>query len=108
MTNTMIILMESIKLMESGVIKGTGQKFKTDDGKVYEMPEPIHTFQKWKSLGYKVKAGSKCIAQFPIWSYTKKKNKDMSEEEAQEKGYCYMKTASFFKSDQVEKMEEKA
>lgn len=105
MTNAMIILLESVKLMEAGILKSTGEKFKTDDGKEFELPEPIHTYQAWKSIGYRVKKGEKAIAQFPIWKYTKKKDKDMSEEEAQDNGFCFMKTASWFKYSQVEKIE---
>ena len=36
--------------------------------------------------------------------YTYGDTKDMSEEEAQESGYCFMKLSSFFKADQVEKI----
>lgn len=110
MNNATIIFMERVKLMESGVIKGTGEKtiIEEPDGtkKEYEVPEQIHTYQKWKSLGYQVKKGQKAIAQFPIWKYTKKKDDKMSEEEAQDKGYCFMKVSSWFKFDQVEKVEE--
>lgn len=106
MNNSMIILLESVKLMDSGVIKGTGEKIIVEEAdgtkKEYEVPEQIHTFQRWKSMGYSVKKGQKAIARFPIWKYTKGKTKEMSEEEAQEHGYCFMKVASFFKSDQVE------
>lgn len=56
MTNAMIILMESIKLMESGVLKGTGEKIVVEDAegnkKELEVPEVIHTYAHWKSLGY--------------------------------------------------------
>lgn len=104
MTNSMIILLESVKLMESGQIGGSGVKGLTPGGKEIELPEPIHTYQYWKSIGYQVKKGSKAIAQFPIWKYTSKKTENMTEEEAQEAGnsYCFMKLSSFFKRDQVE------
>lgn len=108
MTNRMIILLESIKLMEVGILSTTGQKIVVTDAsgekKELEVPEEIHTYQRWKSLGYQVKRGQKAIVQFPIWKYTSRKTKDMSEEEAQESGYCFMKLSSFFKSDQVEKI----
>ena len=108
MTNTMIILMESIKLMESGVLKGTGEKIVIEDSegnkKELQVPEVIHTYAHWKSLGYQVKKGQKAIAQFPIWKYTSKKSKNMTEEEAQEKGYCFLKQSSFFKQEQVEQL----
>lgn len=111
MTNAMIVLLESVKLMEQGVLKPTGQKViveMADGNKEYDVPEPIHTYQTWKSLGYQVKKGEKAVAQFPIWKYTKKKSKDMSEDEAQENGYCFMKLSSWFKAEQVQKMEARA
>lgn len=108
MTNKMIILLESIKLMGEGILEGTGEKVVVDmsDGtkKEYDIPEVIHTYQHWKSIGYKVKHGEHAIAKFPIWKYTKKKNKDMTEEEAQENGYCFMKESAWFKSSQVEEV----
>ena len=106
MTNAMIILLESVKLMEDGVIEKsiTGDKVLTPDGKEVDMPEPIHTFQAWKSLGYKVKAGEHAIAKFPIWKYTSKKVEDENGEEIN-KDKMIMKTACFFKKSQVEKVE---
>ena len=62
----------------------------------------IHTYAHWKSLGFQVRKGEKAIAKFPIWKYTKKKKKDMTEEEAQSKGYCFMKNSSWFSNKQVE------
>lgn len=109
MSNAMIILLESVKLMEEGIIGCTGEKMTIEDqnGKrEIDMPESIHTYQRWKSLGYQVKKGQKAKAQFPIWKYTSKKDKEMSEEEAQANGYCFLKTASFFTKEQVEKIKE--
>jgi len=110
MTNAMIIMIESVKLMEDGVIKGSGIKGKTSDGKIVELPEVIHTYAVWKSLGYQVKKGEKAVAQFPIWKYVKGKKTDESEEVDGEKnnGYCRMVTASFFTKEQVEKIKEEA
>lgn len=54
MTNAQIILNESIRLMNDGILKGSGQyaEIETDNGKMtIELPEPIHTFQGWKDLG---------------------------------------------------------
>lgn len=117
MTNAMIIFMERVRLMDEGVIAGTGHKtvIEEADGtkKEYELPEEIHTYQKWKSLGYQVKRGSKAVAQFPIWKFIggMKNNKeeevreDVDVDKNENKGYCHMKLASFFSSQQVEKME---
>ena len=59
-------------------------------------------------MGYQVKKGEKSNIKFTIWKYTKGKKKDMTEEEAQQKGYCFMKLSAFFTDEQVEKIEGKA
>lgn len=109
MTNAMIIMIESVKLMEEGIIKGSGIIGKTIDNKEIELPEELHTYQSWKSLGYQVKKGSKAVAQFPIWKYMSKKKKEAEEaeptEEQVEKGYCRMVKASFFTREQVEEIQ---
>lgn len=88
MTNNAIILGQLVLLIA--------------DNKISE-EEEIHTYAHWKSLGYQVKKGQKAVAQFPIWKYTnKKKAEEVSEEEAQARGYCFMKMSSFFSTKQVE------
>ena len=113
MTNATIILNESVQLMNDGILAGTG-KFVTienaDGTKTQvEMPEQIHTFQMWKTLGYKVKKGEKAIAKFPIWKYT---SKEKAEEEKTGNPIedapitnMFMKVSAFFKASQVEKIE---
>lgn len=75
----------------------------TVDGQ--EMPEPIHTFQKWKSLGYSVKKGEKSDIKFPIWKHTSKKSIDDNNEEKEETS-MFMKMSAFFRFSQVEKIKE--
>ena len=113
MTNAMIILGESIRLMEQGVLEGTGEMVtvKYDDGHTeeVEVPEPIHTYQAWKTLGYQVRKGEKAIAKFTIWKYTEKKAKEDTPEIAVKEGdtinsKMFMKMAAFFKMSQVEKI----
>lgn len=87
MTNAMIILGQTSMLIHDGVI---GE----DD--------VIHTYARWKALGYQVKKGEKAITKFPVWKYTNKKAKEMDEEEAQASGYCFMKVSAFFSNKQVE------
>lgn len=101
MTNAQIVQIESFKLMEAGILKGSGVYGQTLDGKTVELPEEIHTYQSWKALGYQVQRGQKAIAQFPIWKYVrgKKNDEDVSE------GYCRMVNASFFKKSQVQEVE---
>ena len=109
MTNAMIILNESVRLMEEGVLKGTGRfvEIENEDGttRKLEMPEPIHTFQKCKELGYSVKKGEKSSIKFPIWKYTCKKVEN-EDGENEDKTNMFMKVASFFTFAQVEKMAE--
>jgi tRNA splicing endonuclease len=112
MTNAQIIFLESIKLMEQGIIESTDETVKVKrerDGVEVEeelgMPEPIHTYASWKSLGYQVRKGEKAIAQFPIWKMTAShKDKETDEEKD---GFMMMKMSSFFKFSQVDKIEVK-
>ena len=112
MTNAQIILNESIKLMEAGVLKGTGKratmKFADGSEKEVEMPEAIHTFNGWKQLGYAVKKGEKSVIKFAIWKYTEK---EKAEEEKTGNPLedapitnMFMKLSAFFRFDQVEKI----
>lgn len=96
MTNAEIIYRTSMELVKEGVLK-------TITISEQEMPEPIHTFQKWKSLGYSVKKGEKSDIKFPIWKYTSKKKDDESDEED---GSMFMKMSAFFRFSQVEKIKE--
>lgn len=108
MTNEMIVLLESVKLMEKGIIKGTGDFITTDDGRQLEIPEEIHTFQAWKAKGFFVKKGEKAVASFSVWKYiTGKKKGEEAEAESTENeetngGYCRMKLSHFFTRNQVE------
>ena len=109
MTNEKIILHASMELMEQGIIKGSGEFFQTtipdEEGnmveKTIEMPEPIHTFQKWKELGYSVMKGQKAKASFMIWKYSSKTKEDENGEEIED-SRMFMKKAFFFTFDQVE------
>jgi hypothetical protein len=104
MTNAQIVLMESIKLMEDGVIKGTGQfiEVENDNGekKMLELPEAIHTFASWKARGRQVKKGEHAIAQIVIWKQGKGKKDEKTGEE--ENGRMFMKKAFFFTEAQTE------
>lgn len=108
MTNAMIIMLEQEKLAAEGILTYTGKMLRgiNPAGEEVEFPEvePIHTYLKWKELGYQVKKGETAFIKFPIWKYTKKK-KTETEEEAQERGYCFMKVSAFFTRKQVERIE---
>lgn len=109
MTNAMIIFNESVRLMQAGVLKGTEEfvDIETADGVMrVEIPEEIHTFNGWKSLGYKVKKGEKSQIKFMIWKHTVK---EKPQEELTGNPMLdapvtnmFMKTAAFFTGDQVE------
>lgn len=116
MTNAQIVFNESVKLMEKGLIKGTGQfvTVKMDDGtkKQLEIPESIHTFAAWKSCGRQVKKGQHAIASFTIWKHAKASKKARQEAEkngdAEPGGRMFMKNAFFFTFDQTEPIKKEA
>lgn len=122
MTNAQIIMNESIRLMEEGILKGSGHfaEIETDEGtKTIELPEEIHTFQGWKTLGYSVKKGEKSSIKFPIWKHTTKMLKTDTESpelnamnakinaEGGETN-MFMKLSSWFTAAQVEPIKAKA
>ena len=85
MTNVEIVAFQWAQLVAAGMIS---------------VEEEIHTFQKWKSLGYSVKRGEKAVASFTIWKHTTKTDKESGEEETA----MFMKKAAFFSTSQVEKI----
>ena len=111
MTNVEIIMAEQRELMKQGIIGTTGRTLKAivvnENGEEEEVevaePEPIHTYQKWKELGYQVQKGEKAIAQFTIWKHVTKKAKNEGEEDEQK---MFMKKASWFKFSQVAPIEQ--
>ena len=122
MTNAQIILNESLRLMEEGILKGSGRfgEIETDTGIItIELPEDIHTFNGWKQLGYSVKKGEKSSIKFPIWKHTvkmlntntgnaelDKMNTQINEQGGQTN--MFMKMSSWFTAAQVEPIKEKA
>ena len=83
--NVEIVALATMELIKAGVISES---------------EVIHTFAKWKSLGYAVKRGEKAITKLTIWKHTSKVNAETQEEETA----MFMKTAAFFSTSQVEKI----
>lgn len=122
MTNAAIILNESIRLMEEGILKGSGHfaEIETDTGTAtIELPEEIHTFQGWKERGYTVKKGEKSSIKFPIWKHTTKMLKtdtgnadlDKMNQQINDQGgevNMFMKTSAWFTFAQVEPIKAKA
>lgn len=103
MTNEMIVLNAQFELMEQGKIGTTGRMlaYVNGEGNVVRVPEPeeIHTFMRWKELGFKVQKGEKAIAKIPVWKHTAKVNEETGEEE---NARMFLKTSSFFARHQVE------
>ena len=109
MTNASIILNESIRLMKSGILSGTGHFIDIVDegGKTeqLEIPEEIHTFNAWKQRGYIVRKGEHAVASFPIWKYINGKRKEAElplDGDDEARGYCRLKLSHFFTAAQVQ------
>lgn len=122
MTNARIIFEESQRLMEEGILKGTGRiiTVEFDDGTTatVEEPEEIHTFNGWKARGYQVKKGEKSTIKFPIWKHTvkmldtdtdnpetNKMNQQINEQGGQTN--MFVKVSAFFTLSQVEPIKTK-
>lgn len=112
MDNATIIMRESFRLMEAGLLSGSG-RFATIDGpdgpETIELPEAIHTFAAWKARGYIVRKGEHAVAAFPVWKYRERRRQadDVDGEtdgEQETGGRCYMCKAFFFRASQVEKI----
>ena len=108
MTNAQIIFERSVTLMNSGIIKGSGKFLNVIDENgnesLLEIPEPLHTFNEWKKLGYVVRRGQKAKAFIQIWKYAEPKAKDdeASKVLTEEEKHFFMKNAAFFAFDQLE------
>ena len=108
MTNNEIIFVERLKLMEEGIIKGTGEFIITRDKlgneKEIEIPAEIHTFKGWKEYGYIVKKGEKSNIKIKIWKHTIVRNKSEDDSTEIEEEKMFMKLSAFFTPEQVEKI----
>lgn len=102
MTNEMIVFNERCKLMDEGILAGTGRTVKLNDVE-REEPEELFTYQAWKSLGYQVQKGEKAIAKITIWKY-RKTTKENEKGEEEEQANMFLTTASFFKKSQVKEI----
>lgn len=110
MTNSEIITRESARLMQEGILKGSGVF--DDNGNEY--PQIIHTYAVWKRLGFQVKKGEKAIAKFPIWKH-KGYEDDMKEvtdddlqtlkEKTRNHERMFLVNTGFFTIDQCEECE---
>lgn len=103
MTNAMLIFNEACRLMDEGIIGTTGRSVTVEDEKgnkvTYLEPEAIHTYAKWKELGFQVQKGQKAISEISIWKYVKSKNADEAAEVDESK--MFLKKSFFFSAAQV-------
>lgn len=105
MNNNTIILMERCNLMNAGILKGTGKFIEIDTGngvKKIEEPEEIHTYARWRELGYQVRRGEKSEIKIQVWKYRGKIQIDDESGEEIQTGRCFLKVASFFTMSQVD------
>ena len=65
---------------------------------------PLHTYAKWKSLGYQVKKGEKSAHKITIWKGCTKTFYDEESNTEISTNKVIMKTAYFFTINQVEKI----
>lgn len=108
MTNEMIVLEQALALAEAGKIGYTGEILTVEiNGEEITMQEPeqIHTYARWKAMGFQVRKGEKAIAKFKVWKHVtpKKKNDDGEEKTASaDRGKMLLKQAAFFSATQVD------
>lgn len=108
MTNQMIVLAQALALAESGKIGYTDNIMTVEiDGEEKELrePEQIHTYQRWKAMGYQVRKGEKAVAKFKIWKHVAGKKEAGNEEKETAKadrGRMFLKQAAFFSAAQVD------
>jgi antirestriction protein ArdC len=87
----------------------TNQQIIETEKMLRNITEEIHTFERWKELGFSVKKGERSTIKFPIWKYGKKKiEEDEDGKSVESKGYCFMKMSAFFTEKQVEPMKARA
>ena len=66
---------------------------------------PLHTYTKWKELGYQVKKGEKSQHHILIWKACTKKVVDTEKQTEITTTKMIMKVAHFFTLSQVEKVQ---
>lgn len=107
-TNAMIVLEQALALAEAGKIGYTGEIMTVEiNGEEVELrePEQIHTYARWRAMGYQVRRGEKAIAKFKVWKHVsgKKKDDDGEEKTAEAgRGKMFLKQAAFFSVAQVD------
>lgn len=96
MTNEQIIFNAKQDLAKQGILAYTGREIivkVADEDVIIKEVEEIHTYQKWKEMGFQVQKGEKSQVRIKIWKHVKNKKTD------EEK--MFLKDACFFTSKQV-------
>lgn len=97
MTNLEIIEAAKYGLYEEG-------KLTLIDGFI----EDIHTYARWKALGYAVRSGEHAVAKFKVWKPCKTKKKSEIDDEENKDVEIPQKlilvSSAFFSQSQVEKI----
>lgn len=68
--------------------------------------ESLHTFQKWKEMGFKVKKGEHATVCTKLWK-RKSKKVELDDGKETEESNFFLAKAFLFKLDQVERIETK-
>lgn len=68
---------------------------------------PLHTYAEWKKMGYQVRKGEHAVLKCKIFMYRGDEPGDGSDTDPEKevKGSFYMKSASFFRREQVDKID---
>lgn len=75
---------------------------------LHGITEEVHTFQRWKELGFCVQKGQTAVFSTPIWKF--KSGKRVVEENGEvteTKSRMFMKRSAFFTRTQVAPLEKK-
>lgn len=78
-----------------------------EECKLHNITEEVHTFAKWKSLGFKVKAGEHAILTTSLWKMSNKKqdvDNEESGEEVIQNSRMYLCKSFLFGKHQVEEI----
>ena len=69
--------------------------------------EEVHTFARWKQLGFMVKKGEHALFSTSLWKQCKSKKREEAEnlEDGEQSGRCYLCKSYLFGRSQVEEVQ---
>lgn len=74
----------------------TNKEIITMEMALRDIQEEVHTFAKWKSLGYQVKKGEKALFQTRLWKTRKGKNVQEDSENNMDNNDKQLNISNFF------------